>query len=372
MNIIDPNRPVIALGLMSGTSLDGVDAALLETDGKKINDTGPAITVPYPDDFRSRLAWEVGEAGAHDRPTQDVELIRDLTRAHVQAVETLLRDLPEDSKWSAPAVIGFHGHTTLHRPERNFTQQIGDPILLAQESGLPVVSDFRQADVEQGGEGAPLAPVFHSAMLLERPKPIAVINIGGLSNVTWIGEEPDALVAFDTGPGNGLLDAWIEQKAGARFDQDGEIASRGQIAEALITKSLENPFFSKPWPKSLDRSDFTIEPYQHLNVQDGAATLVELTARTIAFGLEQCPVMPVKAYVTGGGRHNTTLMGRLLACCPCPVEPIDVLEWNGDSVEAQAFAFMAVRSVHGLPLTYAGTTGVKRPMTGGKLVQPQS
>lgn len=370
MNRSNGNADFVALGLMSGTSLDGVDAALIETDGEKIADIGPNLTVPYPASFRSRLTDEVREAGNCDRPTQDQGLIHELTMFHCDAVVRLLDQVPADSKWSQPDVIGFHGHTTLHRPDRGFTQQIGDAQVLASRLKIPVVSDFRQNDVSEGGEGAPLAPIYHAAMFEAQSKPIAVVNIGGISNITFIGERLEGLIAFDTGPGNGLLDRWVEEKTGALFDADGYLASKGISDQVILDTELRGPFFKKSWPKSLDRSDFNLEPFSGLNTADGAATLVEFTVKSIVLGIKQCPEIPKAVFITGGGRHNKTLMSRLGKYCPCPVYPVENQRWDGDSVEAQAFAFIAVRSMRSLPITFSGTTGVLRPTTGGKITQP--
>ncbi len=370
MNVDGKSEKIIALGLMSGTSLDGIDAALIETDGDQVTDIGVSLTLPYPDKFRSNLMLEVENAGKRDRPTNDQALARDLTDLHTEAVKQLLKRAPQQSKWERPAVIGFHGHTILHRPDLGFTQQLGDAERLANSLHIPVVSDFRSSDVSAGGQGAPLAPVFHAAMFQNEPRPVSVVNIGGISNLTWIGQRDDDLTAFDTGPGNGLLDKWIEAKTGARFDENGRISAQGTADNTRLTSLLDHSYFNQPWPKSLDRSDFNLSLIEGLSVEDGAATLVDFTVKSIDIGIRQCSEVPAVLFVTGGGRHNPTMMSRLSEIGPCPVKPVEEKEWDGDAVEAQAFAYMAVRSMRGLPLTFTGTTGVKCPMTGGVMTHP--
>jgi len=267
-------------------------------------------------------------------------------------------------------VIGFHGHTVLHRPEQKMTQQIGDPTKLANAIGVPVVCDFRSNDVVNGGQGAPLAPVYHAALLHAEDKPIAIVNIGGIANVTWLGNANHQVIAFDTGPGNGLMDAWVERCTGERFDNNGDLAAKGRINEEVLYQLLKNSYFKLGYPKSLDRSDFSIEPIFGLSPANGTATLCAFTAQSIVSSFSLCPEIPKRLYVTGGGRRNTTLMTELSTRSPCPVEEIDSIGVNGDDLEAQAFAFMAVRSVRGLPLSFKGTTGVIEPLTGGKFIEP--
>lgn len=370
MNQGEGKAPIIALGLMSGTSLDGIDAALLETDGDKILYTGPFHTVAYSDAFRVRLKNAVETAARNNEPTADPSLISDLTSLHCDCIRELLSSVQPDSKWASPSVVGFHGHTTLHRPDRGVTQQIGNPAQIAEAFSIPVVSNFRAHDVEHGGQGAPLAPIYHAAMLASDSKPVCVVNIGGIGNITWIGPEKNELVAFDTGPGNGLMDAWIEQTTGARFDQDGNLSATGTVNPAVLDELLSLPYYTLDYPKSLDRSDLSLKPIQALAQSDGAATLLAYTVKTILMGVKQCPAPPLALYVSGGGRHNKTLMARLAEESPCPVHAIEGCGWNGDVVEAQAFAFMAVRSQLGLPITFTNTTGTATALTGGELTTP--
>jgi len=350
---------VTALGLMSGTSLDGVDAALVTTDGAGFIACGPALTVPYPPALRERLRAVLGKKPG-DAPAQIAQLAADITRFHAEAVARLLHGTKTDP--AAVAIIGFHGHTILHRPAERLTVQIGDGALLAELTGIDVVNDFRAQDVAAGGQGAPLVPLFHAAMAAKFERPIAVLNLGGVGNVTWINDHP---LAFDTGPGNALIDDWMRAQAGSDFDAGGELAAKGQADEGVLARLLDHPYFARTPPKSLDRNEFGMDAVAGLTVADGAATLVAFTARSVARAFGHFPGPPRRLLVSGGGRHNRAVMAALKAALPCPVESVDEAGWNGDAIEAQAFAYFAVRSRLGLPITLPSTTGVAAPQTGG-------
>ncbi len=352
------------IGLMSGTSLDGVDAAWIETDGVRVGRVGPTLTLPYDDRLRSelrRILDAAPEMAADDRRLK-VAVAR-MTEFHVQAVERL--DCPAD-------LIGFHGQTILHQPNRRRTWQVGDAAALAWRTGIRVAYDFRSADVAAGGEGAPLIPVFHAALAHDLPKPLAVLNIGGVANVTWIGADGD-LVAFDTGPGNGPLDDWIGRHTGQRFDRDGALAMAGTVDQGVLDRLLAHPYFARPAPKSLDRLDFgralAASGLDGLSPADGAATLVAFTAGAVAAAL--LPAPPVRWLVHGGGRHNRAIMAALRNRLGVPVDPVEAVGWDGDALEAQCFGFLAARVVAGLPLSFPGTTGVPEPMVGGRLADPR-
>ena len=355
---------LVVLGLMSGTSLDGVDSALIVTDGVRVEKTGLACTRPYDGPFRARLRAILGGEG----PVAEVE--RDLTLIHADAVRDLLARAglkPRDVD-----AIGFHGHTILHRPDLNRTWQIGDGALLAKLSGIPVVNDFRSADVALGGQGAPLVPVYHRALAPATERPLAVLNLGGVGNVTWIGEN-DELMAFDTGPGNALIDDWVLAHTGKTMDEDGRLAAEGRVDEKVLAVFLRHPYFQKPPPKSLDRDDFaalTGPPTARLSAADGAATLTAFTAESVALAERYFPVPPVRWLVCGGGRRNPAIMRALQARLPAPVLPVESLGWNGDALEAQAFAFLAARYLAGLPATFPETTGASRPALCGRSHNP--
>jgi anhydro-N-acetylmuramic acid kinase len=341
---------------MSGTSLDGIDVALVETDGRDRVVPGPTLTIAYADDFRERLRSILGTVG----PVAEVE--DELTRLHVEAVENFLREHAE----LTIDVVGFHGHTILHRPAERRTRQIGNAALLVARLGVDVVGDFRSADVAAGGEGAPLAPLFHAALASELPKPLAILNIGGVANVTWVGKGADIL-AFDTGPGNALIDDWVYQHTGATLDIDGTLAGAGHASTAHVEWFLDAPFFKRAPPKSLDRDDFADAAPAGLSLEDGAATLTEMTAAAVAASARHFPEPARDWLVTGGGRHNSALMNALRRRLGVRVRPVEALGWNGDALEAQAFAYLAVRSLEGLPLSLPSTTGVSEPTCGGKL-----
>ena len=351
------------IGLMSGTSLDGVDAAWLDTDGETIKATGHTITIPYDRKMRVDLRRALNIAPSLPADSALIKsLVNRLTDLHVQAIEALGQQAD---------LIGFHGQTILHRPERRRTWQIGDATALAQRVGLPVAHDFRSADVAAGGQGAPLAPVFHAALARDLPKPLAVLNIGGVANVTWIGTD-GALVACDTGPGNGPLDDWAARHIGMPFDRDGGLALAGRVDAGVLAQLLSHPHFGRPAPKSLDRLDFAAALHDSgldaLSPEDGAATLVAFTAGAVA--ATQLPAPPTRWLVCGGGRHNIAIMAALRDALGVPVDPVETVGWDGDALEAQCFGFLAARVASRLPISFPGTTGVPASMVGGRIVWP--
>lgn len=350
------------LGLMSGTSIDGIDAALVESDGSDQPRPGQFISVPYDPAFRERLRAVLGGRG----PVAEVE--KELTHRHADAVGALLAAAGVEP--AAVRALGFHGQTVLHQPELRRTWQIGDGALLAELTGIPVVCDFRSADVAAGGQGAPLAPLYHAARVAFLPRPVAVLNLGGVGNITWVGEEEGALLAFDTGPGNALLDDWARSRAGQPCDLDGALAAAGRVGPAALERLLQHPYFAAPPPKSLDRDAFDPAPIQGLSAEDGAATLTAFTVESVVRALEHVPQPPLRWLVTGGGRHNPVLMRRLAERLDAAVQPVEAVGWNGDALEAEAFAYLAARSLAGLPLSLPSTTGVPLPMTGGRLFEP--
>jgi len=372
---------VLAIGLMSGTSQDGVDVALLDTDGETIAHFGATACRPYGKAERALLR-RAGAAAANltertMRPAALAAAEALVTDAHAEAVEAFLAANAIDP--GAVAVVGFHGQTLLHRPESGLTIQIGDGHALAARLGMPVVYDFRAADMAAGGQGAPLAPIFHRALarLSGRAPPLAVLNIGGVANITFI--DGDALIACDTGPGNALLDDFLRVRTGRPLDTDGRIAASGRVDEAAIARLLRHPFFALPPPKSLDRNDFREWAGEVFaagaggpgSVADGAATLTALTAASIARIVPLLPRPPATWIVSGGGARNPTLMRMLTErLAPAKVEPAHAAGWSADALEAQAFAYLAVRNLRGLPITFPGTTGAPRPLTGGVLAKP--
>lgn len=364
--------PIAALGLMSGTSLDGVDAAILITDGEAVLGHGPAATFPYPATFREALRRLLGR-----RPVAgDEATIRELDACHLAAVRAVLGTA------GAPPVrvVGYHGQTVWHRPQAGETVQVGCGARLADALGIAVVNDFRSADVAAGGEGAPLVPLYHRALARPLPRPLAIVNVGGVANVTWLGSDEApvaadggaAVLAFDSGPGNALIDDWVRQASGLPFDDGGRMAGAGRVREALIRRWLDHPYFSRPAPKSLDRDAFApvLAELKEMSAEDGAATLTAFTAAAIARGRALLPEPPRRWLITGGGRHNRVLMRMMGERLGAEVAAVETVGWRGDVLEAEAFAFLAVRSLYGLPLSLPSTTGVRRPQRGGRLNRP--
>jgi anhydro-N-acetylmuramic acid kinase len=340
----------------------------LDTDGERIAAFGPTHFAPYAPEMRARLRQGLERAAslplAGPLPPEIERLERELTQAHAAAVAALL----QQSQLSARDidVIGFHGQTLVHRPHQRSTLQIGSGQQLAQATGIDVVSDFRTADIRAGGQGAPLVPIYHAALAADRA-PVAVLNIGGVANVTFVGCNGEML-AFDTGPGNAPIDDWALKHTGKPVDEGGALAAKGRVNEGIVAHLLESTFFAKPAPKSLDRMDFALDMARNLSAEDGAATLTAFTARAAARARDHFPEQPRTWIVCGGGRHNPVLMQDLRKALPGVfVIAAEEVGWRGDFVEAEAIAFLAVRSLRGLPIGFPATTGVPRPMSGGTL-----
>jgi anhydro-N-acetylmuramic acid kinase len=355
-------RPIRAIGLMSGTSCDGIDAAVIETDGEKFVRCGPGLTQPYDPAFQRQLTGLMRDDG--DATAIEAEL----TRRHAEAVKALLAQAK-----LAPteiSIVGFHGQTIRHNPKEHFTWQIGDGERLAQMTGIDVINDFRTADVEAGGEGAPFAPLYHAALASNLERPLAVLNLGGVGNVTWIGpataDGMPALLAFDTGPANAMIDDWCRRHTGESYDRNGALAASGKVNAPALAQLMNNRYFAQKAPKSLDRNAFSATPVEKLSPADGAATLAAFTVAAVVAARPHMPLPPKRWLVTGGGRHNPVLMQSLARELKAPVAPVESVGWDGDLIEAQAFGYLAVRSLRGLPLSLPGTTGAPHPIAGGR------
>jgi anhydro-N-acetylmuramic acid kinase len=367
-----------AMGLLRGTSFEGVEGALINTYGYAIGRLGPTGYRAYSDRERTALRRAMASAAnlvdRNQRSEALIEAEAVLTAAHVEAVESFLT--AQGMAASDVAVIGVHGQTVVHQPGRLLTVQLGDGGTISKRLGIPVVYDFRAADVAAGGQGAPMVPVFHRAMvkMLERPHPVGVLNLGGVANVTVVdGEE---FIAFDVGPGNALIDDFVRLRSGKTHDADGSLAAAGTVDEQAVSRVLAHPYFLRRPPKSLDRNEFrhwVAEEGQLAakSVEDGAATLTAITVAAIAGAVTLLPRPPACWIAAGGGTRNPTLMrmleGRL---APAPLETADKAGWSAEALEAQAFAYLAVRSLRGLPITFPATTGVPEPQTGGVLARP--
>jgi len=361
-----------AIGLMSGTSLDGIDVAYVETDGEDRLTRGPAATFLYDDAMRRLLTSAIAAArtlkSREERPEILARAEHALTERHAAVVaEFMAREAIEPASVD---VIGFHGQTVLHRPDVGLTVQLGLGDLLANVTRCPVVYDMRAADVAAGGQGAPLVPAYHRALIARLPaRPVAIVNIGGVANITWIGRD-GALIAFDTGPGNALIDDWMLQEAGEPRDEDGATAEKGRVDEDVVRFLLSHSYFNLPSPKSLDRNAFMTDLLDKFSIADGAATLTAFTAQSIAKAREHMPEEPELWIVAGGGRLNRTIMRMLAERVEHAVVPAEAVGLDGDSLEAEAWAYLAVRSVRGLPITFPGTTGAPRPLSGGLRADP--
>ena len=365
------------LGFMSGTSLDAVDMAILETNGETIQGFGPAGERKLSPETRAvaQAATEAAKVWARGTPEPAVFALasKAVAEEHLAAAEEFLA--AHGLKAADLDLAGFHGQTVLHeRPTKERigrTVQLGDGALLARGLGVPVAFDFRTADVAAGGEGAPLAPIYHAARAKASglEPPVAVLNLGGVANITLIPSSGE-LHAFDTGPANGMIDLWMQAKTDLRFDPDGRHARAGRVDDVALAALLDHPYFTAPSPKSLDRYDFALTPVERLSLEDGAATLTAFTADTVAMAVRSAAEKPKLLIASGGGRLNPALMAAITARAGTEVITAEALGWRGDAIEAEAFAYLAARTVRGLSISFPGTTGVPQPMTGGRVVQP--
>jgi 1,6-anhydro-N-acetylmuramate kinase len=365
-----------AIGLMSGTSMDGIDVALVRTDGEGRVERGPSLGVAYPSEFRKALAETLETAKSIERrdqrPGDMAEVERELTLRHAVAVKEFLA--ANKLGYQDIDLIGFHGQTVLHRPHQALTVQIGDGPLLARETGIPVIYDMRANDMVHGGQGAPLVPAYHAALAAGIAEfagcPAVFVNIGGISNLTYVGSD-GRIVAYDSGPGNTLIDQWVEAATGLAYDEGGAIAAKGKVIPGLAQRYLDHPFFVSNRRMSLDRNDFLPPQPGEAGLNDGARTLAHVTASAILKSMRHLPEHPDLIVVCGGGRLNAAIMADLGALAKgAKVVPAETFDFNGDSMEAEAWAYLAVRSAKGLPLTFPGTTGVKEPVSGGVLAKP--
>lgn len=356
------DRLTTAIGTISGTSMDGIDIALIETDGRDRVRPGPGRTLPYPPKLRAELQALLADPSIAERePLTALE--ERVTLAFTDAIARFMAD-----ERIAPAsvdLIGLHGQTVFHRPERRFTRQLGRGDIMARQLGIAVVDGFRQADVKSGGHGAPLAPLYHAAMVARLPKPVMVLNWGGVGNVTYVGS--DGILAFDTGPASALIDDFMQRHYGRAFDADGAVAAQGTVDSGCLAQLMDHPFFALPPPKSLDRQAFHAHAglVAGLAPADAVATLTAFTIAATAAAVKHVPEPPQRWLVGGGGRHNRSLMAGLAAALGVAVDPVEAEGWDGDQIEAQLFGYLAVRSRLGLPLSLPTTTGVPYPMPGG-------
>ncbi len=348
---------------MSGTAMDGIDAAIIETDGLNTTHRIGFHSISHDPILRQKLQ------SCMNKTEFDKGIEAEFTRAHM----VVIHDLLSQNGLSAGDIdiIGFHGQTIHHDPYQSTTIQMGDGQLLADETGIDVIYDFRSNDMKHGGQGAPLLPIYHQALAQNAQLnfPIVILNLGGVGNITYI--DHDNMIAFDTGPANAMIDDWVKTHTGKDFDDNGDIASQGQVNQTILNEFLSLDYFNQPYPKSLDRNDFKTISVDGLTCADGAATLTAMTIQSIAKGIALCPTQPNALYVTGGGRHNGFIMTQIQKATNIPTNTVDTLGWNGDAMEAEGFAYMAVRSLLGHPISFPNTTGCDKPSTGGIHIKPK-
>ena len=357
-----------SIGLMSGTSMDGIDLALIESDGKEIIERKNFAYLAYEKDFKERLKAII----YNDPKLIEIKLIEnELTLLHAKLVNNFLAENKIDS--SEIDLIAFHGHTILHNPQQGITWQIGNPHLLAHETKINVIADFRTRDVVLGGQGAPLVPIYHFYLFAKQKHPVAVLNIGGISNITYFSDnDENAIEAFDTCFGNAPLDDLMQQKFGRDFDENGELSKAGNVDFLIADRILQNEIFHKKPPKSFDRDDFAamLAPINSLKVEDALATFAYMHAKALLINLDFLSQKPHEIFVCGGGRKNIAIMSEMKKWLSgISIRAVEEIGLNGNSIEAEAFAFLGIRSLLGLPISFPNTTGVgsKQPKNGVKI-----
>ncbi|WP_312217992.1 anhydro-N-acetylmuramic acid kinase [Brevundimonas sp.] len=372
-----PKNTLRVLGFMTGTSLDAVDMAVIETDGHDILSFGPAGEMKLDGETRAVIEDAIEDAFDWERDEEEPDSFEDarmaVADAHLAAALGFMA--VNGVKSSTLDLVGVHGQTVLHEaptpdaPGR--TAQLIDAVSVAEGLSVPVAYDFRSADVAAGGQGAPLAPVYHAALVRKAGMsgPVAVLNLGGVGNITLIRADGE-LEAFDTGPANGMVDLLVQSRMKKRMDEGGRLAAAGTVDQVVLDAYLAHPYFAATGPKSLDRFDFSLDPVASLSLEDAVATLTAFAAQAVALGVARCSEQPKEIVVCGGGRHNPVLLAAIRECVGVPVSTAENKGWRGDSIEAEAFAFLAARCRLGLPISFPGTTGVPAPMAGGRIVEP--
>lgn len=351
-----------AVGAISGTSMDAIDVAVLESDGLSRVQMLAGGAAPYPPDLRAKLQALIADPTRAE--TGDLDALEaEVTEAFAGAIREVLARRGFDL--GTIDLVGLHGQTVFHRPERRITRQLGNGAQLARALGRPVVNRFRHADVAAGGQGAPLVPLYHAALATPLDKPVVVLNLGGVANITYL--DGETILACDTGPASALIDDAMMHHFGKPYDRDGRVASQGMVDRHMVAEWLDHPFFSQPLPKSLDRNDFhrLTRTARSLPPADEIATLAAFTIAATSAITRHLPQPARQWLVTGGGRHNPVFMRGFAETLRVPVVPVESAGWDGDLLEAECFAYLAIRSRLGLPLSLPGTTGVPTPMPGG-------
>lgn len=369
--------PIWTVGLMTGTVLDGnIDIAMLKTDGEGIATFGPYTLAPYGADLRGLLEETLAIARTWNFEGPEPAIFAQAEEQLTQAQSAAVRAFVEGAGMSMAEIgaVGFHGQSVLHRAPQagrpGDTRQLGNGALMHELLGVPVVYDFRTADVRAGGQGAPLVPVYHQALLrqLGAGADTAVLNLGGVANITWW-DGADRLVAFDTGPANAPINDFVKARGHGEMDRDGALALAGKVDEERLTRLLDHPWLAAPWPKSLDRFDFPASMADGLDLPNGAATLTAFTVGAVGKALDLLPQRPSRLIVCGGGRHNPAIMAMLRDRLGVEAVNADSVGWRGDAIEAECFGFLAARVLAGLPISFPTTTGAPQPLTGGRIAR---
>lgn len=368
-------EPIWAVGLMTGTVLDGnIDVAMLKTDGESISAFGAYTLAPYSRSIRDLLEETLAQARVWNFEGPEPAIFAEAEEALTRAQSAAVRELVEANGLSMADIgaVGFHGQTVLHRapqPGRiGATRQLGDGQLMHELLGCKVVYDFRSADVAAGGQGAPLSAAYHQALLRSLPVDgnTAVLNLGGVANITWW-NGADTLIAFDAGPANAPINDFVKDHGHGDMDRDGVLAFAGTVDEVRLARLLTHPYLTAPYPKSLDRFDFSALMAEGLSLEDGAATLTAFTCGAVGKALDLLPHRPNKLVVCGGGRHNPAIMAMLETRAGVKAVPAESVGWRGDAVEAECFAFLAARVLRDLPISFPTTTGAPEPLRGGRV-----
>ena len=367
------SKNFIALGLMSGTSADGIDVAILTTDGKAKIKLGPSGYYPFSKSFITKIKSIFKKKLNIDKSKKQKRIIKienEFTQLNFIAINKFLKKNKINKK--KIDVVGFHGQTISHNPASGYSWQIGNSQKLANLLNIKVVSNFRENDIKNGGQGAPLTPIFHYYLTKKMKKKICFINLGGISNITYFNHRSKTslnnMLAFDAGPCCSLIDDWISKNSNNKFDNFGLLARKGNVKKEIIHNFLKKPYFSKLPPKSLDRSFFSLSLLKKLNIEDGAATLNYLVANSVLKAFDYFPNNPNLCILSGGGRLNKFLVELISnKLKKSKILLAENYNWNGDSIEAHAFAYLSVRKLLNLPITFPKTTGIKKPLTAGQI-----
>jgi len=368
------NKNFYSIGLMSGTSTDGIDVSIIRSDGEQFIELVDDMYLKYEDRLKSKLIKIISLCTSKEHFTKIAEKIKELEKEITQIHSKASQLIMKKNKNINIDLIGFHGQTIIHKPKDGYSLQIGDAQLLSNFTNTTVISDFRKNDILNGGQGAPLSPIYHQLILtkIKSKLPSAVINVGGISNITYV-DEFNKMFSFDIGPGNCLIDQWVRYKTNREFDKDGVIANSGKVNQYILNKYLGDPYYKKKFPKSLDIKDFDLKDLEDISFEDGCATLSMLTVKSIVSAINNFKNQPNLILFAGGGRKNKYIFNKIKEEFGNSIMLIDDFNLkgdfsaglNGDFIESQAFAYLAIRSYLKKNITFPNTTGVNKPCSGG-------